>query len=299
MRFIIKVFADSYAEFRPQYSLFFTVSVVVFVYEAICKSFKNGMSGLSDTAVTVVSAYVLSGIIVKVTESFAEKFLQLSGFITSTSAVCLTSMMSSASASSAAVLGTVCSVLTLVFNSVCSSLIIPFVCVYLTVNLCGGITGDFNVTSVSAFIRNISFGVSAFILSLFSSVLSVQSVISMGNDSLLKKTLKNVLSTGLPVLGGAVSEGVDVFMLSANEVKNSIGSVGITVTVLYSLYPICEVLLCFISVSVLCFGLSFFEESSVRNFLSSVRDVLSVILCICISLTVMAVLMFYFIIKVV
>lgn len=298
-RFITKVLFLSFYEFRPQYSLFFTVSVIVFIYGSLHKSLRNSTSALCDTAVIAVLSCSITELLLSITKSFADKYLQLSGFVSSASAVCVTSMASSASGASAAVLGSVCSVIVSVFNSVCSTVIYPFVCIYLTLNICGSVTGDYNVGRISSFVRNTTFGVVGFLLALFSSVMSVQSVISLGKDTLLKKTLKNILSSGLPILGGAVSEGVDTFFLTAVEVKNSIGSIGITVTVLYCLYPMCEILLCFLALTSVIFALGFFEDVPIRDFLMSIRDVLSVIMCICIALTVMTVLLFYFIIKVV
>lgn len=296
---IFRYMSESFFKFRAEYMNFFAVSAVIFIYCSLCKTGKNGLSSVSETIAVLVCASSLFSILNGVVKSFSEKYGFISGFVSSLSAVTVTSMVSSASGNSASMLGTVCSVLIYLYNFMCSSFIIPFVNIYLAVNVCGIIFGDVDIRRLSSLVRNISVGVVSFFFVLFSGIMSVQSVISTGKDTLLKKSLKFVISNGLPVLGSAVADGVDTLFVSSASVKNSAGLLGMSVSFLYSLAPVGELVLCFAILTVVCFILGFFEQSSIGNFLLSARDIVSVLICIGLSLTVMTILMFYFIIKVV
>jgi len=298
---IMTVIADSFitAFSQGKYSVFLSLSFLVFIGGLINKSLTSSMSNLADFAILLVGGFTVFELLNGLTTNFIEKFTRLSAFASSVSTVSVAAIAASSSGASAATLGVICSALFSLFNYVCSSVVLPFVNIYLCVNLSGAVTGDFNLQRMSSFLRNTSIGIVSFILFLFSCIMSVQSSISMTQDTLLKKTLKQLLSSGLPVLGGAVSEGMDVFFTSVTGLKNTVGVLGITSTVVMSVYPIVDLFVCFEVLSVICFLLSFFEGISLYGFMLSARDIISVMLCISLSLSIMIVLMFYFIIKVV
>ncbi len=298
---VIVLLADSIASafVKGKYSVFLSLAFFVFIGEVINRSLNASMSKMADFAILLVGGVSVFELLNGLSAAFIEKYTNLSAFASSVATVSITAIASSASGASATVLGSICTVLFSIFNYICSTVVLPFVNIYLCVNLSGAITGDFNLQRMSSFLRNTSIGIISFVLFLFSCIMSVQSSISMTQDTLMKKTLKQILSSGLPVLGGTVSDGLDTFFTSVTGLKNSVGVLGITSTVVMSVYPIAELFVCFVILSFTCFLLSFFEGISLYGFMMSARDVISVLLCITLSLSIMIVLIFYFIIKVV
>ena len=294
---IIDGFRKSFSQ--NKYSVFLYLALFVFIGEIINKSLRSSMARLGDLAILLVGGISVFELLNGLTVGFIEKYTQISAFASSVAAVSIPAMASTSSGASATALGAVCTVLFSMFNYICSSVIIPFVNIYLCVNLSGAVTGDFNLRRTSSFLRNTSIGIISLILSLYSCIMSVQSTIAMTEDTLLKKTLKQILSTGLPVLGTAVSDGMDTLFTSVTGIKNSVGVLGIVSTVIMSVYPIIDLFVCFLFLSLTCFLLSFFEGISLYGFMASARDIISVLLCITLSLSIMIVLIFYFIIKVV
>jgi len=284
---------------RNNYSVFLDLFIFIIIGEVINKSLNPTMAKLSDFSILLIGGLSIFELLNSLSVSFIEKYSQISSYSFSVATLAITSMTSSVSSASAASLGSVCAILFSVFNFICSSCIVPFVNIYLCLNLSGSIMEDFNLLRVSSFLRNTSISIISIVLFLFSCIMSVQSSISMAEDSLLKKGLKQILTSGLPVLGGSVSDGLDTFFTSVIGIKNSVGILGITSTVAMSLSPIIELFVCFLFLSVTCFILSFFEGVSLYDFILSARDIISVMLCITLSLSIMIVLMFYFIIKVV
>ena len=298
---IIILVADSFltAFSRGGYSTFLSIAFLVFISGIINKSLNSSMANLADFAILLVGGFSVFKLLNGLTSNFIERFTQLSAYASSVATVSVAAVASSSSGTSAAALGVICAALFSFFNYICSSVVFPFINIYLCVNLSGAVTKDFNLLRVSSFLRNTSIGIISFILFLFSCIMSVQTSISMTQDTILKKTLKQLLSSSLPVLGGAVSDGMDTFFTSVVGLKNAVGILGITSTVIMSVYPIVDLFVCFLVLSITCFVLSFFEGISLYEFVLSARDIISVMLCISLSLCIMIVLMFYFIIKVV
>ena len=283
---------------KENYLCFLFISVALFLYRAISGSMNERLSGIANIAVITVSGLSVYTVLESVVKSFSESFLHVSGFISSVASVALASMSASGSGASAVAFGSICSVLISVFNFVCCYVLIPYVNISLALIFSGGITSDSNLLKISSFSKKVCFGVIGSVLSLFFGLMSVQSVIAMGNDSLVKRTMRQVLNNSLPIFGGMLSEGVDTLFIAAVGVKNSAGILGIVSTVLISLYPIAELTVCFLFITVICYLLSFFEGNPILDFLSGARDVLSVIICVALALTVMTLLLFYFILKV-
>ncbi len=294
----LKAVAAAFLKYKTEYTYLLVLVFTVYIYEAVFRSFERDLSSITNNVIFLVLGWNLLGIVNAVTESFISVHSSISGFVSAVSAVSVASMAASASANSAALFGTECSVLVAVYNFICSKVVIPFSVVYIILAIYGGSVGDLNIKRISSFIRNTSIGIIGIFLSLFSGIMAVQSVVIMSKDTLLKKMLKQALSAGLPVLGGAVSEGLDTLFSSALAIKNHVGMLGLTISVILSVSPIAELLVCFVVMSVIVFILSFSESEALSSLFSAVRDVISVLICISISLTVMVFLLFYFIIRI-
>ena len=298
IRMFFKALTEAFLKYKGEYASIFVLIVAVFIYESVGKSFDGKVFEVADIAILLICGLSVFKLTNGIVSDFTDRHIQISGYVASASTVSVAAMVSSASGASAASFGTFCTVFISVYNYICSAIVLPFTNIYLSVALCGGITGDFNLRRVSSFTRNMSIGLVGGFMSLFSGLMSVQSVISMSKDTLLKKTLKQLLSSGLPVLGGAVSDGIDTLFTSAVGIKNQAGVIGITVSALLAVAPISEMLIFFIILTVIGFILSFFEDIKLRDFINTVRDMVSVLICISLSLMIMIVLLFYFIIKV-
>lgn len=298
LKIFLKSLSDAFLKYKSEYLSIFVLIIVVFIYESVGKSLNGKVFEVADIAILLICGLSIFKLSNGIISDFVNKHTQISGYAASATTVSVAAMISSASGASATSLGTVCTLLISVYNYICSTVVLPFSNIYLSMALCGGITGDFNLRRVSSFTRNISIAIVGGFMTLFSGLMSVQSVISMSRDTLLKKTVKQILSTSLPVLGGAVSDGMDTLFTSAIGIKNQAGVVGITVSVLLSLSPISEMLIFFLVLSLIGFILSFFEGVKLSDFISTVRDMVSVLICISLSLTIMTVLLFYFIIRV-
>lgn len=275
------------------------VILAAFIYDTVSKSCSSvGISGAVSFIMLAVCGLILFESVYDYTMSFSGRFTELSGFTAAVIPVMTASMTAAGAANGAIAFGGICVMFTGFFNYVCSSFVLPFSNMYLAVSLSSCISDNFNLKRLSSFLRNLMTGFLALLLTVFSGIMSIQSSIAMSADTLLKKTVKYAVSAGIPILGGAVSDGLDTFFTSALVVKNSAGMLGIAVTAVISSAAIAEILVFFIVLSVLCFFFSFFENSILMSFVSAARDIAAILLAIALSLCIMTFLLFAVMIKV-
>ena len=148
-----------------------------------------------------------------------------------------------------------------VCEQICSFVILPFVGIYLAVSIAASFSDKFNISSVSATIqKTISFCMTA-VMSVFSAVLSIQSLISSSVDSLSLRAFRFVAGS-TPIIGGAVSEATGVVSTCINTLKNS--------AVIYAVICFSAILLPVI-VEVLLWRAAMFCASMVSNMLGATK----------------------------
>lgn len=119
----------------------------------------------------------------------------------------------------------------------------------------------------------ILFGLAA---TVFTGLLTVKGVLASGGDSVTVKGAKMLIGSTVPIVGGALSEGVSSVLASAALIKSTVGVFGIIVIA-------CIILPAAIQLLLWCFALSVggavadtLGQSKMKNVMESVSGVLSV-----------------------
>lgn len=92
-----------------------------------------------------------------------------------------------------------------------------------------------NITSA---LRNALTVVIGFIMTLFLGVISLQTIVGRGTDSLLIRAGKYAVSSFVPVIGYSLSESYKAVSLSLSAIRTTVGTFGIIVLILFLLSPI-------------------------------------------------------------
>lgn len=113
------------------------------------------------------------------------------------------------------------------------------------------------------------------IMTVFTGLLSVQSIVGTSADSLGSKTAKYVISNCIPIVGGAVSDAYSTVKGSLALLKNGVGGVGIAVLALTLLSPLVSLILYKLAVSVAQASAEIFGADKLSRFFGDVNSVLS------------------------
>ncbi len=105
--------------------------------------------------------------------------------------------------------------------------ILPFILLGFALSLSESITGMAGLKYFGELILKITKWVLVFSVVLFLSLLSAQSIAGNAIDSIAVKTTKFAVSNFIPVVGGAISDGVETLGMSVKTIKNAVGISGV------------------------------------------------------------------------
>ena len=135
----------------------------------------------------------------------------------------------------------------LLFLSIVENFIVialsPIVKICICFAIVSSIGGGCDLSGISKTIKNTFTGICAFLLSVFSFVMSYQSVLTQGADSLSMRTARFAIGSFIPIVGGFVSESLKTITSSLSFIKSSCGVIAIIVILLMTLPVIISLLL--------------------------------------------------------
>ncbi len=129
-----------------------------------------------------------------------------------------------------------------IISSVASNCIVPVVGAVLALDVTGALMPSFKLYGLTGFVKKTITAVLSFSATLFVSFLGLKGALANAADSLASKGMKLVISSAVPVVGGALSEAYSGIIGSLVLVKSTVGIFGIAVIALINL-PACVQLL--------------------------------------------------------
>ena len=243
LHMLSELFVSGITDVLPSLLSMFAVVVIV----GLCRHTTDGLVGQSTTnAVSFVGVTVLAVSLLNILRNVYLHVLdvvdKISVLSEATSPVMLTLLIANGSAT----LGAVCRPSMVVFSSVILGVVrrvvLPLSLFATLFVIAGNISDSMRVEKLSSFLGNTAGWILGVFFMLFSSFTSVQGIAAGSIDSVSVRAAKFAAKNYVPILGGYVSEGMDVIMAGATLVKNSLGAVVLSVLVLAVIKPIVYVL---------------------------------------------------------
>ncbi|MBQ6708950.1 MAG: hypothetical protein IJM97_08385, partial [Clostridia bacterium] len=119
----------------------------------------------------------------------------------------------------------------------------PCVAIFFALGLSSSVSTEFNFRALADEIKKIATIVLSFIASMFFSFLSLRGGLANASDSMGLKGVKFLLSSFIPVVGGAISEGYSSILGSLSLLKGVVGTFGICAVGLINIPIITELLI--------------------------------------------------------
>ncbi len=124
-----------------------------------------------------------------------------------------------------------------IIGTLITNTIMPLLCIYLGISIVSGINSDLNLESITQAIKKTATWVLTLLMTVFTGIMSIQSVIANTSDTVAVKTGKYLLSSFVPVVGSALSEVFLSVQGCMKLLKNCIGGYCI-VAVVVTFLPI-------------------------------------------------------------
>ncbi len=120
--------------------------------------------------------------------------------------------------------------------------LLPLVQVYLGVSVATAVSGA-KLNKLAGWVYSLGKWVLAMAVTLFTGILSVQTAVNSQADAATAKAAKLALSTGVPIVGGALGDALGAIQNSVHMVKSGVGAFGVLAAVCIFLPAILECVL--------------------------------------------------------
>ena len=148
----------------------------------------------------------------------------------------------------------------------------PIINCFLAIGICSGLRVELNLERL---INTLKRGITALIsvsCAIFVSILSIKTTVSARADILGIRSLRFVINSVVPVIGGSISEGLLSIQSYSSLIKSSVGIVGIIAVALVFMPSIIEIVLWRIMLSLCLLISDIFGDSSVSLVLKAFKD---------------------------
>lgn len=203
--------------------------------------FSDGVINMAE----VMCYFLVSGIIIYVfsdiTTLFRETVLNIDVMSNSMIPVLYSLMLTMGKVTSYTVMHPTVIFLTRVLIIIINKGIFPLIMLSFALNITDNITDKEKFKSISTLILKLTKWTLIFLITLFTTVLSAQNILSHSFDTVALKGTKFVVANFIPVVGGAISEGAETIGSSLILIKNATGIAGIAGVIVTAFVPVLRI----------------------------------------------------------
>ena len=165
-----------------------------------------------------------------------------------------------------------------ILTGLASRWLVPLLSIYLALCIVSPLAPFLKISRLTSGIKYVVCWGLSIISTVFVGMLSLQTAIARGGDSMLLKTSKLLVGSFIPVIGSTISDALDTAKGCMAVVKNVVGSLGISAAALTLLPPLLEVFLWYLAVKLSAWLGELLDAREVSSILSSVAQTFSLLI---------------------
>lgn len=183
--------------------------------------------------------------------------------------IILTLMTGIGAVSSVGVFQPVLAVMSTIISTVIFKAVIPIFIASFVLNIIGHLSNSIKLDKFNSFLSSLFKWLIGITFTIFFAVISIQGISAGAFDSVSLRTAKFTISSYVPVMGGYLSQGMDLILASGVLIKNSVGLVGILIIISSILSPILEIVVFSLMLKAVSAILQPLNNNRITNFLHS------------------------------
>ena len=125
------------------------------------------------------------------------------------------------------------------------------------------------------------------LLTIFTAFMSISGIMAGSVDGISIKTAKYTIKSGVPIIGGFLSDGVNVIMMSCSLIKNALGTCGLILLFCSIIVPVLKIIVFSLLMKLVSAILEPIADSRVTSFVSDVAKTISTLIAIILGVAFM------------
>lgn len=165
-------------------------------------------------------------------------------------------------------------------SQIASNILEPLLNIFLGMSVAGGISQKVKLSGFCELVYKLVKWTLTFIMSIFTTILSMQSVISASADSATTKATRFAINSFVPLVGGALSEAYQTVRSCMGMLKSGVGVFAILATGFIYLPAIISCVLWLVAINISVALAEVFDMSNIITLLKSIATVINSLIAI-------------------
>lgn len=149
------------------------------------------------------------------------------------------------------------------------------------------LSNSIKLKKLASFIKQINLITIGAIFTIYLALVSMQGMYVKSLDGFAVKSTKFAIGNFIPVVGGFVSDSLDIILSSSQLIKNLFGGVGLIILVGICLIPIIKIISIILVYKTSAMIVEPVGEDSISNFLNEISNLMAIMLACIIAITIM------------
>ncbi len=172
-------------------------------------------------------------------------------------------------------------------NVVFKNFLFASIAVAFAILVINNLSKNIRLKKLSSFIKQINLVSLGAMFTIYLGLVSMQGLYVKNIDNFTVKTAKFAIGNFIPVVGGFVSDSVDILLSSSQLIKGVFGGIGLVLLVAICLVPVIKILSIVIVYKVSAIVVEPIGEEGISSFLNEVANLMVLMLAAIIAITIM------------
>ena len=171
--------------------------------------------------------------------------------------------------------------------SIFINFLLPIFVFKLVFNIVSNLSNGIKLKQFGNFFGSAFKWVMGIVLTIFSAVLSIQGIMAGSIDGVSIKTAKFTIKSSVPLIGGFLSDGVGLIMVSGGLIKNAVGVCGLILMVSTIAIPVLKIIIFSFFMKFLAGVLEPIADSRISGFIGEVSKSVSLLIALILGVAFM------------
>lgn len=268
MEVVLQVLMQLIIQYVPMFALIIGIGVIASLLGQIKSKFaEKSTSDIVHFVCFCLIVVVMATSIKKLITSTTDTLNNMKDTTNTLMPIILTLMAGIGSVSSVGVFKPILAVMSNLISTVIFKAVIPIFIFSFVLNIIGHLSNSIKLDKFSSFLNSLFKWLIGITFTIFFAVISIQGISAGAFDSISLRTAKFTISSYVPIMGGYLSQGMDLILASGVLIKNSVGLVGILIIISSILSPILEIVVFSLMLKAVSAVLQPLNNNRITNFL--------------------------------
>ena len=267
---IFSIFLDLILKYLPLLSLIIAIGVISNLLSGIKSKFnEKSTSSLIHLVCFLAVVILMISMITNLATVSSDSINNMVGQMNALFPILLTLMVGIGANASVGVFQPIVAIISTYVADFFTYLILPLFMISFVFNIITNLSDNIKLDKFSSFISSLFKWCVGLVFTLFFAVFTIQGISAGTFDSLSIRTTKYTIKSYIPIMGGYLSDGMDLILSSTILIKNAVGLVGVLMIITTILSPLLEIVVFSLLLKLVSAILQPMGNNKTSNFLMS------------------------------